>query len=116
MPRFSREFDSSDAKDFARDHWKEMLAVSGTLAGAAILLLIRYYRRKNNNQVDSEFDIYEGEATGLDNDTSVLLTTGVDVAKQISDVEEITNGLANGLPDEKSQEVMRTVGKLRNSR
>ena len=105
---------SPEAAKFAQDHWKEVLLASSTLAGAAILLLIRFHKNRKqesgDQEEDQELSVYEGEAEGGNHDVPVLLETGTSVVGHIENAEELTQQLAEGLPDDKSREMMETLG------
>ena len=105
--------------EFAKDHWKEIAAVSGTLAGAVILLMIRYHKKRKaesgDDSQDRELDVYEEEATGGNHDTPMLLETGVPVAKHIPDSDTLSEELASGLRG-KARQFMKTLGHLKHSK
>lgn len=118
MKRNSQENPQTPA-EFAKEHWKEIAAVSGTLAGAVILLMIRYHKKRKAEagdlSEDRELDVYEEEASGGNHDTPMLLETGVPVAKHIPDADALSEELAGGLKG-KARDFMRTLGHLKHSK
>ncbi|MBP7842653.1 hypothetical protein KA017_01475 [Candidatus Woesebacteria bacterium] len=90
-------------QEFAKEHWKEIVAVSGTLAGAVILLLIRYHKKKRieagNPDNDLHLQALAGEAESGYDETSVLLETGGAAVRHIKGAIQLTEQLAEGLPE-----------------
>src|SRR5688572_25392373 len=90
------------AAEFAQLHWKEILAVSGTLAGAVIYLLIRYHKKRKQDLgvTPSEYlDILEQDAMFSEREqVPLILDLMPEVAREIPDAAKLTEELAKGLP------------------
>lgn len=118
MRSSSKEKDKQTPKEFAQDHWKEILAVSGTLAGAVILLFIRYHKKQKENDGNSQEDMHltalEGEAMGQVDDTVMLLETGLAAKEHIPDSKKILEELEKGLPKKgKARRIMRVLKRIK---
>ena len=104
-------------KEFAEEHWKEIFAISGTLAGAVILLLIRYHRQRKleegDNSQDTHLDALEGEATSKRPDAVMLIETGVATKQYIQDSDTVITQLSKGLPMGKARKVMRVFRRVK---
>jgi len=109
--------EKANPKEFAQEHWKEILAASGTLAGAVILLLIKYHRnqQKENGELfeDLHLDALEGETLGEPDDTVMFLETGVAVKEHIPDADQLISQLQKGLRG-KARRKMKIFRKIRN--
>jgi hypothetical protein len=83
----NKETDQTPAQ-FAKDHWKEIFAVSSTLAGAVILLLIRYYKKhqedEGNPDLNTDLDVLAEEATSDLPQTPMLVEVGRAATKKYS--------------------------------
>lgn len=121
-------------QDFAKEHWKEILAVSGTLAGAVIYLLIRYHKKRkaqesgqNDSEARSYLDTLADDALQSQREpVPLMLDLMPEVAQEIPDAEQIAAELAKGLPTKvigaksrsrwfrgNPKEVMSSVGKIK---
>lgn len=106
-------------QDFAKEHWKEIVAVSGTLAGAVILLLIRYHKKRDKDNGIDEEDLHlaalEGEALGKKSDVPMFLDTGIAVKEHIPGSDAILTDLQKGLPKKsKVRRFMKTLRRVKN--
>lgn len=124
-------------QEFAKEHWKEIFAISSTLAGAVILLLIRYHkkRRSQTGMLDDDKELLLLEEDARESNrphTPLILDLMPDLRKHIPDAEALSEQLAQGLPERTTElenrgsrslwkrwrrgnprEVMQTIGKIK---
>lgn len=96
-------------KEFAEQNWREILAISGTLAGAVILLLIRYHKKRTARAAEQSSVVIQGdpELDGLEEEAQLsqrsevplLLDLSRELTRHIPDIEQLTDDLAQGLPE-----------------
>lgn len=102
--------------EFAKSHWKEILAASGTLAGAVIFLLIRYHQKRKKDAGEPEnkyLDILADDARGSRDEVPLMLEMMSDVNREIPDAASLTEQLAKGLPKGGPRENMQTIGQIK---
>lgn len=95
---------SQTPQEFAKDHWKEILAASGSLAGAVIFLLIKYHKKRskeNGEDTDLYLDIIAKDALLSKRDSVPLMIDTIhEVEGHVPDLEALSQKLSEGLPEE----------------
>lgn len=105
-------------QEFAKTHWKEILAVSVTLAGAAIFLLVEYHKKRKKGEGEEDqnvdLDLIAADAQLSErHPTAVMLDLVPDLHVHIPDAALLAEQLAEGLPEEIESEVLEKKRKRR---
>ncbi len=118
-------------QEFAKEHWVEILAASGTLVGAVIYLLIRYHKKRRELSGDSASNTYldnlgEDALKSQREPVPLLLDIMPEVSAEIPDAAKLSEQLAEGLPSKVTgkksqlrwfrgspQQVMSDAGKIK---
>jgi hypothetical protein len=99
------------AEQFAKDHWKEIFAISGSAVGGAILLLVGYHRHCRTDEEgkeEVELKQLEAEAILQIDETAKLLETGTYAVDNIPQVAILAKELSVGLGG-RAKEVMDAI-------